>query len=123
MSAAGREATSAKPATAADDPGLPHVQIRTAELYAPVVDVPISTLRAELSRWIERVRAGEEVVVTDRGTPVARLVPVDSAPLLDDLIAQGVLSRPRRSDRPAARGAARVQARGPVADIVSEQRD
>ncbi len=86
------------------------------------MDVAISTLRAELSSWIERARAGEEVVVTDRGTPVARLLAVDTAPLLDQLIERGVVSKPRRSDRPAARGADRVRASGPVADLVGEQR-
>jgi prevent-host-death family protein len=86
------------------------------------MDVPISTLRAELSSWIERARAGEEIVVTDRGTPVARLLAVDTAPLLDELIESGAVSRPRRTDRPAARGASRVRASGPVADLVSEQR-
>jgi prevent-host-death family protein len=92
-------------------------------LYIHVVDVAISTLRAELSSWIERVQAGEEVVVTDRGTPVARLLPVDTAPLLDQLVRTGVLGRPQRADRPAARGAARVRASGPVADLVGEQRE
>lgn len=86
------------------------------------MDVTVSTLRAELASWIDRVRAGEEVVVTDRGTPVARLLPIDTAALLDDLVARGVLSKPRRVDRPVARGAARVHADGPVADLVSEQR-
>lgn len=87
-----------------------------------MVEVAVSTLRAELSRWIERVRAGEEIVVTDRGTPVARLLPVDTAPLLEQLVRSGVLGKPRRTDRPAARGAARVRADGPVADLVGEQR-
>ena len=59
------------------------------------MDVAISTLRAELSKWIERARSGEEVVVTDRGTPVARLLAVDTAPLLDQLITSGVLSSNR----------------------------
>lgn len=86
------------------------------------MDVAISTLRAELSSWIERVRAGEEVVVTDRGTPVARLLAVDTAPLLDQLVQRGVLSKPRRGDRPTARGAARARASGPVSELVSEQR-
>jgi prevent-host-death family protein len=53
------------------------------------MDVAISTLRAELSMWIERVRSGEEVVVTDRGTPVARLLAVNTAPLLDQLLGSG----------------------------------
>lgn len=87
-----------------------------------MLDVTVTTLRAELSSWIDRVQAGEEVVVTDRGIPVARLLPVDTAPLLEQLVRRGVLSKPRRDDRPAARGAARVQAFGPVADLVSEQR-
>jgi prevent-host-death family protein len=86
------------------------------------MDVPISTLRAELSTWIERARSGEEIVVTERGTPVARLLAVDAAPLLDQLIASGVLSKPRHDDRPAARGAARAYASGPVSELVSEQR-
>ena len=98
------------------------VQTGEPELYADEVNVAISTLRAELSRWIERARAGEEIVVTDRGTPVARLLPVDTAPLLDQLVQRGVLSKPR-ADRPAARAAARVRASGPVADLVAEQRD
>ncbi|SHN88860.1 prevent-host-death family protein [Geodermatophilus obscurus] len=87
------------------------------------MDVAISALRAELSRWIERARSGEEVVITDRGTPVARLLSIDAAPLLDQLVQRGVLNRPDRADRPLARGAPRVRARGPVADLVTEQRD
>ncbi len=91
-------------------------------MYSDVVDVAVSALRAELASWIERVRAGEEVVVTDRGVPVARLLPVDAAPLIEQLTRQGVLSKPRRSQRPTARGASRVPARGSVSELVSEQR-
>lgn len=86
------------------------------------MDVAISSLRADLAHWIERARAGEEIVVTDRGTPVARLLSVDTAPLLDQLTRSGVLSKPRRAGRPIASGAARVSASGPVAELVSEQR-
>ncbi len=86
------------------------------------MDVAISALRADLSSWIERAQAGEEIVVTDRGTPVARLLAVETAPLLEQLVREGVLSRPVSADRPPARGASRVHARGPVAELVSEQR-
>lgn len=86
------------------------------------MDVTISRLRAELASWIERARAGEEVIVTDRGTPVARLLSIDTASLLDQLTQRGVLSRPRSSGRPTASGATRVRAAGPVAELVSEQR-
>ena len=86
------------------------------------MDVAVSTFRAELSIGIERARSGEEVVITDRGTPVARLLAVDTAPLLEQLITGGVLSKPRRHDRPATRGASRAHASGPVSEVVSEQR-
>lgn len=86
------------------------------------MDVAVSTLRAELAEWIDRVQAGEEVVVTDRGVPVARLVGVDTAPLIEQLTRQGVLSRPRRPARPRAGAAARASARRPVSDLVGEQR-
>jgi prevent-host-death family protein len=37
--------------------------------------VGIATLKARLSEFLARVKEGEEIVVTDRGRPVARLVP------------------------------------------------
>ncbi|WP_309616928.1 type II toxin-antitoxin system prevent-host-death family antitoxin [Salinibacterium sp.] len=86
------------------------------------MDVAISTLRAELSTWIELVQSGEEVVVTDRGIPVARLVHVDTAPLLERLSRQGVLNKPRGGQRPASRDIVRAHASGPVADLITEQR-
>jgi len=55
------------------------------------MDVGIRELRADLSRWLRRVRAGEEVVITDRGTPIARLVPVDGERTIDRLIREGVV--------------------------------
>ena len=37
---------------------------------------PISRLKASLSEYLVRVRAGEELLVTDRGKPVAKIVPL-----------------------------------------------
>ncbi|MEW6490721.1 MAG: type II toxin-antitoxin system prevent-host-death family antitoxin [Thermodesulfobacteriota bacterium] len=39
----------------------------------------VSELKASLSEFLARVKAGEEVVVTERGRPVARLVPLARA--------------------------------------------
>jgi prevent-host-death family protein len=38
-------------------------------------EVGIRDLRDSLSRWIEKVKAGDQVVVTDHGRPVAMLTP------------------------------------------------
>ena len=49
----------------------------------------VSTLKATLSACLAKVKAGEEVIVMERGKPIARLVPmprsgeVGSAHLLD----------------------------------------
>lgn len=39
----------------------------------------VSKLKASLSEYLKRVKAGEEVLVTEHGKPVARLVPVERA--------------------------------------------
>lgn len=41
--------------------------------------VSVSQLKARLSEELEHVQSGEEVVVTDRGRPIARLVPLEAA--------------------------------------------
>ena len=39
----------------------------------------VSELKAKLSRYLARVKRGEEVVVTERGEPIAKLVPMPQA--------------------------------------------
>ena len=41
--------------------------------------VNIHEAKTQLSRLLERARAGEEIVIAKAGTPVARLVPVAEA--------------------------------------------
>jgi prevent-host-death family protein len=36
----------------------------------------VSELKARLSEYLKRVKTGEAVLITDRGNPVARLLPV-----------------------------------------------
>jgi len=38
----------------------------------------IAELKAHLSEYLDCVKSGHEVLVTDRGSPVAKLVPLDS---------------------------------------------
>lgn len=57
--------------------------------------VAIAKLKAGLSGYIESVKAGEQVVVTNRGRPVALIVPIDPNISLDarraELIAKGLV--------------------------------
>ena len=85
------------------------------------VDVSVTELRAHLSDWLDRARAGGEVVITDRGIPVARLTALDSAGTLERLTAEGLVGR-ATAQRPVAAGRSRPRPRRPVSDRVSDQR-
>lgn len=86
------------------------------------MDVAVTELRAHLSRWIDAAREGADIVITDRGTPVARIVALDATPTIERLTAQGVISRPTSSTRPVAGGRRRPSPKRPVADIVTDHR-
>jgi prevent-host-death family protein len=87
------------------------------------MDVAVSALRANLSHWLDQVREGEEVVVTERGTPVARIVPVADPALLARLEQQGLIGRPAATVRTPARGRRRVRATESASEAVRRQRD
>lgn len=61
--------------------------------------VGVRELRQNLSVYLRRILAGERFEVTDRGTPVALLVPVrkDMTPL-ERLIAEGRVAEPPAGD-------------------------
>ena len=61
----------------------------------------ISEAKAKLSALLDKVKAGETVTITDRGTPIARIVPlapadVDWEERLERLERQGVVRRPKK---------------------------
>lgn len=82
------------------------------------MDVGVRELRNHLSRYLDRVRDGEDVVVTERGRPIARITSLSSTGRLDRLIAEGVVT-PGRAPR---RIAPPVPTAGPVSDLVGEER-
>ena len=91
-------------------------------MYVCCMDVAVTELRAHLARWIDAAREGNDVVITDRGTPVARIVALDSTAVIERLTAQGVISRPTGSIRPVAGDRHRPTPKRPLADIIGEQR-
>ncbi len=55
--------------------------------------VGIRELKQNASAVVARVRAGDSLVVTDRGVPVARIIPMGDLSL-DDLVASGLAAAP-----------------------------
>ena len=55
--------------------------------------VGIRELRQNAGTVIRRAAAGETIEVTDRGRPVAKIVPLRAASVLDQMIAEGRATR------------------------------
>lgn len=51
--------------------------------------IGVRELRQNASRYLREVKRGETVEVTDRGEPVARLVPIPQESAWDRLVAEG----------------------------------
>lgn len=84
------------------------------------VEAGVRELRDHLSRYLELVRGGDEVIVTDHGKAVARLVPLDQPRPLDRLISEGLVT-PGRSPKQARTGRG-IDTGGTVSDLVADQR-
>jgi len=83
-------------------------------------EVGIRELKNNLSHHLDQVREGAEVVVTDRGRPIARLVPIDGpTDRLAKLIAAGLVRPPESPRRPLPDP---IKASGTVSDLVADQR-
>jgi prevent-host-death family protein len=89
-------------------------------VYTSSMDVGIRELRGSLSEYLARVRAGDELVVTDRGKAFARIVPMAGGRALERAIADGLVTPSSSPSR--TRPAERIRSRGIVSDLVAERR-
>ncbi|WP_029144280.1 type II toxin-antitoxin system Phd/YefM family antitoxin [Microbacterium luticocti] len=83
------------------------------------MNVGIRELRDGLSRYVAAARDGEEIVVTDHGRAVARLVPYRAPSVLESLIARGLVTpaAQSRTELPEP-----IVAQGTVSDLIAQQR-
>ena len=70
-------------------------------LYSMLVNVPITEFRRQLKRWLELAQEGEEIVITDRGTAVARLTGISARSVVERLAREGLLTLPTKPRIPA----------------------
>ena len=84
-----------------------------------MIEGGVRELRNNLSRYLDRVREGEEVVVTDRGSAVARMLPIGIERVLDRLIAEGVVTP---APQPKRRAGSPIKGSGTVSDLIAGQR-
>lgn len=87
------------------------------------ITVGISELKSRLGEYLQRMRAGQVIVIMDRGRPVGRLVP-ESSPLEDRLramIEAGEAAWSGKPPQPLPPVAQSTQ--GSVADLIVADRE
>jgi prevent-host-death family protein len=84
--------------------------------------VGVRELRDHLSKYLAEVKEGREIVVTDHGRPIARLVPPEPGrSKLAQLIAEGRAQPPQTTERRRFQPI-KLKDGGSISDIVIEQR-
>jgi len=83
------------------------------------MQVGVRELKAKLSEYLGRAAAGEQIVVTDRGQPVARIVSFAEGAALERGIDEGWIEAPRRTQLGPAR---RHRSDRSVLDVLDEDR-
>ncbi len=84
------------------------------------MNVGVREFKQHLSEYLRRVGDGETIQVTDRGVPVALVVPITTGDPLSRGIEEGWI-RPPISQRPIGEGL-RATAKRRVLDVLNEDR-
>lgn len=86
--------------------------------------VNIRELKTRLSHYLRLTKAGESVVITERGTPIGRIVPTASS--IEDRVGamtQSGLALWNRRSLEAITPVAKVHGKRTVADLLVEDRE
>jgi len=86
------------------------------------MDVGVRELKAKLSEYLAAAASGADVVVTDRGRPIVRLVPFGNTATVERGIAEGWIDAPRRRHLAPITRATRHRSESSVLDVVDEDR-
>ncbi len=85
--------------------------------------VEVRELRARLSSYLDKVKQGGEIVVTEHGRPIARIVAVDAATDVQLKPIEAGITRPATAKRSLPKTTIKLRGNGPsIADYVLDQR-
>ena len=85
--------------------------------------VGVRELKNQLSSFLDRVKAGEEIIVTEHGRPVARLSAVGGdVDHMAELVAAGIVRPATKPHRRLPAKQVKIADGSSLADIVAEQR-
>jgi prevent-host-death family protein len=86
-----------------------------------MIKAGIRELRQNASVLIRRVIEGETIEVTDRGRPVARIVPLHGRSVLDQMVAEGRATA-ARGDLLELKPFAPVPGKRPLSEVLADLR-
>ena len=91
-----------------------------------MIHAGIKQVKNNLSRLLERVKAGEEILITKRGKPIARIVKENHGDnsireALEPLVQRGLVTLPSRSILKDHMSAVKASGK-PVSEMVIEDR-
>jgi prevent-host-death family protein len=93
-------------------------------VYAILVamDVGVREFRENLRALLARVKDGQEIVLTERGKPIARVSGTSSRSKLDELIARGMVTPARKPKTRVELDTLPRMRSGSMSEIVVQQR-
>jgi len=96
-----------------------------SEIDKPPARVGVRELRQNLSVYLDRVKDGQTLEVTEHGRPVARLTPLQPADLspYERLVADGHVARARGDLLDLGPPLPRAPGERPLSEILLEMRD
>jgi len=91
-----------------------------------MISAGVKEVKNNLSRFLVEVKAGKDILITERGMPIARIVKENygdrsNRAALARLVQRGVIALPSRSIRKSSLQALEIQGK-PVSEIVIEDR-
>jgi prevent-host-death family protein len=91
------------------------------------ITIGVRELKAQLRQTLRQVKAGEMVIITERGKPIGRIVPLETSleDRMQELMAAGVLSWNGKKFQPKRDLASLPRPRGDktVAELLLEDRE
>jgi prevent-host-death family protein len=86
--------------------------------------IGVRELKAHLGKWLQQVKAGQTVIITERGKPIGQIAPLPISQIerMQALAASGLIGQIGEKMPPAE---PTVVSRGPrpISDLISEERD
>jgi prevent-host-death family protein len=88
------------------------------------IQIGVRELKAHLGKWLQQVKAGQTIIITERGKPIGQIapLPVSQTERMQAMVAPGLIGQ-MGEKLPSAEPTVVNRGPRPISDIISEERD